>query len=433
MLFSYRTVVNPVIEASRLATYYKDVESVTAPDDYTVRFTYSRPYFMSLAFAGGLTIIPKHVYDFDDPREFNRMRQVTACSGPYVLEDWKTGREIVLRRNERYWDEPAHFDRVVFRVTEDETAAYQKLQAEQIDMMSLSPDQWRKALNDSKIKENYRLLTYRAPSGYTYIGWNNRNDLFDDARVRRALTHLVPRKKIAEKLLHGLPEVVTGPFWPGAPEADVPLQYDRSIEPYSFDPGKALELLAEAGWRDTDGDGVLDRDGRSFEFILMIPSSAQASMTIASATREEMARVGVKVELHQLEWTVFVEKLNTRSFDACLLGWSGGVEGDPYQIWHSSSIGAPENPGSNHIGYENERVDQLIERARRTFDIEKRNALYHEFHRILHEDQPYTFLFYSPPRVAVHKRFEGVTVHLLGLDTQEWWTPAASRLYVKGM
>ncbi|NIA22278.1 MAG: peptide-binding protein, partial [Anaerolineaceae bacterium] len=249
---------------------------------------------------------------------------------------------------------------------------------------------------------------------------------FKDRRVRLAMTHLVPRRRMAERLLNNMSEVVTGPFWPGTDKVTVPLQYDRSIKPWRFDPEKALALLAEAGWRDTDGDGILDKDGLSFVFQLLIVAGSDTGLDIAGVVKEEMGRVGIRMEIMQLEWTVFVEKLDTRKYQAILLGWSGSIEGDPYQIWHSSSI---KNRGSNHMGFNNAEADRLIEAARVEFDVKKRNALYHQFHRLLHEEQPYTFLFHTPSRAAVHKRFRGVKVHLLGLDDLEWWTPPGRRLY----
>jgi peptide/nickel transport system substrate-binding protein len=130
------------------------------------------------------------------------------------------------------------------------------------------------------------------------------------------------------------------------------------------------------------------------------------------------------MEVETVEWTVFTKKLDERTFDACLLGWGGGVESDPYQIWHSDSIA---NGGSNHIGFSNAEADRLIVEARGELDVAKRTKLFHQFHQIVHREQPYTFLFSRPELVAVSKNVEGVTVHALGLDSREWWTPAERR------
>jgi peptide/nickel transport system substrate-binding protein len=130
----------------------------------------------------------------------------------------------------------------------------------------------------------------------------------------------------------------------------------------------------------------------------------------------------------QLEWSVFIGKLKTREYEAVMLGWGGAIEEDPYQIWHSDSMA---NAGSNHIGFKNAEADRLIMAARVEFDPVKRNALYHQFHRLLHEEQPYTFLFVRKSTTVVQRRFQDVIIHPIGLYDEEWWVPAGRRLYTK--
>ena len=434
VVFSFETTMDKEIDAQRVASYLKDVESAKALDDLTVQFKFTKRYYKSLEVSGAgyFTLIPRHVYAYGpgkpipDAKTFNGLRDKLVGCGPYVFEDWTAGQQIVIKRNEHYYGERPYFDRVIFRIVPDDTASLQMLKAQELDYMGLSSDQYIRVEDDRKFGANYRRLLYDAPSGYSYIAWNTRSPFFKDRRVRVAMTHLVPRERINERLFNGLLRVTTGPFWPGGEGVDVPLQYDRTIEPYPFDPAKALALLAEAGWRDTDGDGLLDKDGEPLVFDILLPSSSEAGLDICSAAKEEMAKVGVKMEIRQLEWTVFVMRLDERRYHAISLGWTGSIEGDPYQIWHSSSI---ENKGSNHVSFNNPESDRLIEAARLEFDRDKRNELYHKFHRLLHEEQPYTFLFSSRSRAAVHKRFQDVRTHVLGLDTKEWWTPPDLRLY----
>jgi peptide/nickel transport system substrate-binding protein len=434
IVFSYDTVMDKTVDAQRIAGYFKDVKKVEALDDRTVRFTFSKPYFKSLEVSGAgyMTYIPKHVYAYGkgkpyaDGQAFSAIRDKLVGCGPYVFESWTPGQQIVLRRNEHYYGTPGSFDKIVFRIVPDDTAALQMVKAQELDYMSLSSDQYLRVEHDKRFNENYKRLLYAAPSGYMYIAWNNKHPIFKDRRVRVALTHLVPRKLMAERLLNGLVDVATGPFWPGGKGVDVPLQCDRTVKPYPYDPIRALAMLADAGWADTDGDGVLDKNGMAFRFQILIPSGSETGMDIASATKEVMGKVGIRVDISQLEWTVFVGKLDDRNYDAIMLSWTGGVEGDPYQIWHSSSI---ENKGSNHVSFNNPEADRLIEAARVEFDREKRNALYHQFHRLLHREQPYTFLFSSRQRKAVHKRLDGVRIHVLGLNPEEWWTPRGRRRY----
>jgi peptide/nickel transport system substrate-binding protein len=430
VVFSFKTIKDPQIDAAPTASYFKDVESVTAVDRLTVEFKYARPYFKSVEICGGMMIIPEHVYHYTDAKKFNDLRDVLVGSGPYVFEEWKPGEEIVVRRNDRYYGKPAYFDKVVFKIERNETAAYQKTRAQEIDRYALTPEQYVKMAEDEKFLANYKRLVYSSPrNGYSYIGWNERSKLFQDARVRRALTMLVPRERMKKELFHDLVEVSKGPFWPGAENIKVPTQSDPTIKPWPYDPKRAMALLNEAGWVDTDNSGLLKKDGQPFKFQLMIPQGSQLTVAIAATIREELARVGIQMSVLELEWSVFEGRLKARNYEATMLSWGGGgIEEDPYQIWHSDSI---ENEGSNHIGFKNAEADRLITAARVEFDREKRNALFRQFDRLVYEEQPYTFMFTSKSRAAIHKRFEDVNIYPLGLDDTQWWTPAGQRLYTK--
>ena len=430
ILFSYETIKNPEVDATRTLGYFKDVEHVKALDDLTVEFKFRKPYFKSFEVAGGgyMTIIPRHVYEFTDAEAFNAIRDKLVGSGPYVFESWEPGQQVVLKRNPLYYGRPYHFDKIVFKIVVDDTAAYQKCKAQEMDWMAMSAEKYVFAEDDKDFESHYKRLQYKTPyNGYSFIGYNQNNKLFQDRRLRLALTHLVPRERMKKDILYDLVDVVSGPFWMGSELVKVPIQADPAIEPWPFDPVKAVQLLTEAGWRDTDGDGVLDKDGKPLKFTLMMGQGAPTLLDIGSMVKEEMGRVGVKMELTQLEWSVFEERLNERKFEAVMLSWGGGsIEGDPYQIWHSDSIA---NRGSNFISFRNAEADRLIEAARVEFDRTKRNEIYHKFHRLLHEEQPYTFLFGRRSLAAVHRRFEDVRIHALGLDERDWWTPQGMRLY----
>jgi peptide/nickel transport system substrate-binding protein len=428
-VFSYQTIVDPQVDNARGAGEFKDIASVKALDERTVEFKFKKPYFLSFEVCGGMTIIPRHVYQYTDAKKFNEIRDKLVGSGPYVFEEWKPGQEISLRRNPRYYGKPAYCDRMVFKIVLDDITRYQKTKAQEIDRVGLTAQQYIQMADDEKFLEHYKRLKYPTPeSGYSYIGWNELSELFQDARVRRALTMLVPRERMKKEIFQDQVEIATGPFWPGAENIKIPTQADPTIKPWPFDPKQALLLLSEAGWRDTDGSGVLKKNGRAFAFKLMIPTGGGDGLAIAKVIREEMAKVGIDVTVMQLEWSVFEGKLDSRDFETVMLGWSGGIEGDPYSIWHSDGIA---NMGSNHISFRNAEADRLIMAARVEFDPVKRNEMYRQFHRLLHEEQPYTFLFRSQARAAVHKRFEDVKIHPLGLDDSEWWVPAGQRLYTK--
>jgi len=420
--FSYETIVNPGVDAASLANYYRDIDRVEKINDREVKFYMKRVYFKSLEFTGGMEILPKHIYEFEDPEEFNKRISNPVGSGPYVFERWDVGREIVLRRSERYWGKKPKIAKIVYPFITNDTAAIQSLRAKNIDYMRPLPDQYTELCSDGKFTKDFQCLSYWHPGvGYFWIGWNQDRPFFKDRRVRLAMTHLVNREKIREYLLKN-PEarIPTGNFYIHG------LQYDSSIEPWPYDPQRAKELLDEAGWVDTDGDGIRDKDGVPFRFRYTIVSDLQLHEQMAKLVKDKAATVGIEVTIEPYEGSVFFQRIQDREFDAVNMAWAGGLAGDPYQIWHSSQIG---KRGSNYVGFRNAEADAIIEEARSTLNDDRRNALYHRFHRILHEEQPYTFVYTRPAQRFLDKRFENVKIHKLGLDEHEWYVPKELQKY----
>lgn len=419
VIFSYDAIRDPEVAAAHLQSYYKDVKSYTKVDSHTVRCEYSKPYFLAFEFCSGIPIVAKHVFEKGDFNG-NPAGRKPVGTGPYVFESWETGREITVRKNPGYWGRPAGLEKIVYSVILDPTVKLQLMRKQELDFASLLPLQWSRQTCDASFGGKFRRAAYTTP-GYSYIGWNSKKPYFSDRRVRRAMTHLVDRETILRKILLGLGETVTTTFFVNSPE------YPDDVEPYPYDPEKARALLDEAGWKDTDGDGTRDRDGVEFRFEFLLPSGSQTGEKISTILKEELSRSGIEMTIRKIEWAVFIQNVNERRFDAVTLGWSLGVETDPYQLWHSSQAEA----GSNFVGFENPRADALMERAREEFSRPERVKMYREFSRILREEQPYTFLFARKSTVAVHRRFEGVALYPLGFDTLEWSVPKALRRYAR--
>ena len=417
VVFSYEKIMDPKVDAPALRGYYKDIKRVEALDDYTVRFTYARPYFLALEFCGGMNIVPKHIFENGDFNTNPAGRQPIG-TGPYRFLKWETGKDIVLGRNESYWGEKPNMKRIVFKIITDPTVTLQVLKRGEIDFSGLTPIQWSRQTSSERFKKHFEKLSYFTPN-YSFIGWNTNTPFFKDKRVRTAMTYLVNRKLILEKILYNLGEVVTNPFYINSPE------YDKSIKPYPYDPLKAKQLLDQAGWVDHDGDGIRDKEGVKFGFEFLLPSGSVTGEQISTILKEELKKVGIKMNIRRLEWAVFTKQLDERKFDAVTLSWAMGVESDPYQIWHSSQA----ERGSNFVGFKNKEADQLIEKARTEFNRKKRIELYRRFAEIVYQDQPYTFLFCRKSTVALQRRFKGVKVHPLGLDPLEWFVPLPLQRY----
>jgi peptide/nickel transport system substrate-binding protein len=417
VVYSYERIMDPKVDAPHLRVYYQDIEKVEKLDDLTVRFTYKKPYFLALEFCGGISIVPKHL--FEDGNDFNKhpLNRAPVGNGPYKFVAWETGKKIVLERNEGYWGldvgpeiaKTPDIKKISFEIVAEDTVALQILKKGELDFAGLRPIQWVRQTETPHFKKLFNKYQFYTPS-YSFIGWNMRRPFFADARVRKAMTMLVNRDAILEKLNFGLGRVVSGPFYFESKA------YDRGIAPLPYDPETAKNLLAEAGWKDTDGDGLLDKDGRAFRFEFLIPSGRRFAERLASILKEDLKKVGIDMEIRKIEWAVFIKNLDERQFDAVTLSWTFGLDQDPYQVWHSTQ----SEKGSNFVGFQNEEADRLIEEGRVEFDRPRREAMYRRLHAIIAEAQPYTFLFSSPHLVALHKRFENVRVYPTGMDTLEW-------------
>lgn len=421
--FYIDVIRNPGIHCEPVRNYYSDLDRLEVIDDCTFRVVWREPYFLSESMTLGLSPLPRHFYAFsaDTPDEFNendeRNRMIVGC-GPWVFDHWEKGNEVVFRRNENYYGLKPHLKLVRYKMIKEPNAALQALRKGEVDRTGLTTDQWSDQTGDELFADRLRKIqeTRRV---YFYIGWNLRTEKFADRRVRQAMTCLTDRERILKDVYRGLGRIVTGPFFIDSP------CYDPAIQPFPFDMEKARQLLAEAGWADTDGDNILDKNGQRFEFTFLLISNHPYYSRIAPIMKEDMAKAGVIMNILEMEWNVYTERLNEWNFDACGLGWSLSYEQDPFQLWHSSE--ARKKKSSNHCGFENAEADRIIESARREFDAARRNEMYRRFHAIIHEEQPYTFLASPYSLTAIHRRYRNVNVYPLGTDLNSFWVPLAEQ------
>jgi peptide/nickel transport system substrate-binding protein len=315
---------------------------------------------------------------------------------------------------------------VVYRIINDTSAALVAFKGRKLDYVGLTPIQYVRETSSVKFQRQAG-KNARDTSSYSYIGWNQKRPIFQDRRVRQALSHLVDKQNLVDKVMLGLAVPVESPIPIMRPE------YARDLPPWPFDPARARALLAEAGWVDSDGDGVLDKeiDGRRVPLRFEIISNAGNPLRerIGLVVIDEFKRHGIDASFRSIDWSIMLDRVGHFDFDAVVLGWAppGAVPPDAYQIWHSSQ--AVEN-GSNHVAFENEEVDGILERYRTETDEGKRIELYRRFQQIIYEEQPYTFLFAGKALAAWDLRFRDVKWYP-GLPAQlnRWWVPAGQRLH----
>lgn len=433
--FAIELIQNPQVDAAFLRNYYEDLESFEVINDHEFVMTWKEPLFHSLTFTLGLSPLPRWLYGadqegvlYDDSevgRQFNShwYNQRAIGTGPYRFVSWEPGGKIRLERFDQYHGERPAIERKEFQVISDATARLNNLRSGDVDYVRLLPTQYRNEIQQggtSNFQEggNLRYDTFQGPS-YFYLGWNSERPQFRDRRVRLAMTHAFDRQGLLDRNMHGLGRVVSGPFLMDSQD------YNQALEPWPYDLERASELLTEAGWVDADGDGVRERmvDGAQvkFEFRILVYGHRPEFIAAMESFRNDLASIGVRMEIQPVEWAIMVERMTEKDFDAFTGGWSLSWFTDLYQIWHSSQADEPR--GSNRVGFRHTEADALIEDVRRLFDPDERRARFHRFHEIVHEEQPYTF-WYSPLDIgAWNERVEAVEFNPLRPPdhTGRWW------------
>ena len=440
-VFSFKMAMDPQVEAGYIKSYFKDIEKVEKVDKYTFKVTWKKKTHQSLSSTLSWYPMPKWLFTkkrdgSDIPKEsiglkFNShwASRKPIGTGPYNFESFKKGTQVILTRNENYWGQKPPVEEIVWRIVKKPQPAYLQLKADKLDFSSLSPPIYKNNIleggPDSPFKNGKLEHKIVDRFAYTYIGWNSDKKLFADTKVRTAMTYAFNRKSIIENVLHDLGVLQTGPFYYKHP-ANNP-----NIEPIPFDLEKARTLLSEAGWKDNDGDGIRDKtiDGEKVNFKFNILAyNKPTTRAWLSAYKEDLRKIGIIMTPRPVDWPTMQKKMNEKEFDAYTGGWALDWGIDPYQLWHSSQADIPK--GSNRVGFRNDRADEIIERLRKTFDKDKRQELMHEFHKIIHEKQPYTF-FYAPQSVyAWQPRLGNVTFQKIRPQTYSlpWYVKANKRI-----
>jgi peptide/nickel transport system substrate-binding protein len=448
VVFTFNVIRDPAVKAEAHRGSYVDVEKLEKVDDYTVKATFKRRYWKGIYVLGSsMLIIPRHWYQkrvaevakekgiekFSvNPGEdgfgavFNGLREPCVGTGPYVCPPggWEAGTSITLDRNPDYWRlrvEPGvwNLQTVKYRFISDHLAIMNQVRQQKVDVQVVDTDEWLDSLSKEKvITDNYKYYNYdHIGLAFNYIAWNCRKFPFDDARARVAMTHLIDRAGMLRDLWRNNGTVAT------CPNKQIYPEYNKELVPHAFDPAKAAALLKEAGFEDRDKDGVLDKqvggELKPFSFELKVPSGRAEFERIGNRIKEAMEKVGVRCEIRPIEWSVFIEHLYNRDFDAvCLFASFVDPWVDNFDDYHSSED-IPR--GGNTPGWHKPEIDKLLEEMRQELDRTKRIPMYHRLYAILHDEQPMTLLIHGLVDVLAHKRFQNVVVRHAGMKQTYWW------------
>ena len=424
---------NPLIEAERTRSTQDNLKEVKVVDGLTVDFIFKEAFFTNILIALGDPILPKHYYAKFEPSQINQGTGITMGSGPFRLaklpsgpEDltnqWTPGEDVVLVRNEQYWAEKPSLERLRFKSIKDDLGRLVAYRNGEGSMMLPTSPQFNKVLKEEPEfeKSNYALKWTNMRCGYSFIAWQcgpragKGLTPFVDKRVRRAMTMLLDRERMIRDIWDGIGIVSKGPNNPESPASD------PAVKPLPFDPEKAKALLAEAGWKDRDGDGILENEkGDKFTFEYTYATGGEISERLARFVKDSYGKAGIVVTTRPVDWSRYQELLKLRDFDAITMGWGANApESDPRQIFHSESI---KEGGDNFTQWVNKDCDALIEKGRRTMDEATRMEVWRQFEACIAEDQPYTFVRVAPWLRFVKKDFGNVNTYKTGLEPQEFF------------
>ncbi len=455
--FTLKAIKNPKVNNQQTKPAYEDIGEFISYPDNPRKFTliYKKIYLLA-PISADFAILPEYVYDpkglmrgfsvkqltedttlavnpnviafADDFNSEKRMREKNfiSGSGAYTFEEWKTGKEVVLKRKKNWWGDKvnkvncyfeANPEKITYRIINDETSALVSLKGGNLDVMrSIKAKDFVELPQSQKFRENFNSYTPLQLT-YNYFGINILRPKFTDRDTREALAHLVDADKMIQTIQYGMAQRVWGPVHP----SDVK-DLNTSIVPYDFNLEKAKDLLAKAGWKDSNGDGTLDKmiNGERVDFVIDFSYNQGNDERKAAVLlfQEEARKVGITVNIIPQEWSVYTKNLRNHNFDMYVGRWvQAPVPWDPKQVFHSESA----NGGSNYVSLSDPQVDNVIDSIRTELDESKRSELYKRLQTLLHHEVSYIYLFSPSERIVIHKRFSNAEPSVM---RPGYWEPA---------
>ncbi len=417
VIFTYNVIMHPNT-ITPLKVRNEFIATVTKSDDHTVVFTLKRPILNALA-KFSFKIIPKH--GPQNPEFLTRedpFVQNPIGTGAYMLKNVTADREAILVANEKYFKGRPHIDKYIARPFADQNIMGQALMFNAIDMIVLVNHRDIPQLQGDK---RFVLQPYNALS-YSFFGFNLRNPMLADKRVRMAFTYAINRQEMLDSFFQGQGTIISGPFAPGS------WAYNLDVQPVPYDLQKATALLNEAGFTKS-GDGIMEKDGKALTLTLKVPiaKESEAVKRVVLAFKNYLAKVGVEIEPEFQEWLSWKEDVfQNHDFDIVFASWVFDDSADISSLFHSAEIG----PWKNNFGaFSNPEVDSLIVESKLTLDHEKRRTINRKLHKIIADENPYTFLWTLTNYAGYNKKLRRVAIHPYKFFSfaDEWYIPESEQ------
>jgi len=435
IVYSWKSIIDERVPCPAVKTGTVDVIDCIALDDLTVKYVHKEAV-PTAKWNVFFPVIPKHLYEKDQGTHpdlktgdyYSELNRKPIGSGPYKILDWIANDRIILERWEDYPGPKPYYRQIICRLIADQNAKLLSFEKGETDCVRVNEEQFAKQTNTARFaKAGYKLVATEWAFGYICWNMDGSNRFFSDVRVRHAMTHALNIPLIIEKVFHNLSQQCNGIYHPDS------WMYNSAVQLLPYDLPKAAALLDEAGWLVDPQDGWRYKGTQGqrvkFEFTLQIPLGATSSEKIANFFQEDLRSIGVDMKTRTLEWATFMEVNRRHEFQAFIAGWGTGTDPDTgWNLWRTEEY----KTGRNYGGYSSPRVDELFAMGRREFDFAKRKKIYQEIHKLIYDDQPYTFIYYRPSLYAVEKRIRGIQTSPRGIfnfdpSVRAWWTKSGER------
>ncbi|QDU54293.1 ABC transporter substrate-binding protein [Aeoliella mucimassa] len=410
-VFSFQTIMNPKVTIPAVRSSTQKLKWVEAYDDHTLVFFHKKPLASN---SGNISypVVPEHIYKdsladdytMENSKYHQQFINKPLTCGPYEYKSRARGQNIILTRRDDYWQkdgkqirEKPYFKEIRCEVITDPNTALLTLKTGDIDDCRLNAEQWLTQTDNADFYEKNTKVRGMEWTEF-HIVWNVKRPYFEDKNVRKAMAFAFDHQEMLSSIHYNLAPAGLGAFHPtGWMASDKPKAYERNLD-------AAEDLLDEAGWDDSDGDGIRDKEvnGRLIPFrFTLLSSTTPNSIKICTQMKSNLDQIGIQVDVKPMEFTVLQDKSLKHQFDAMIAGWGSGA--DPSTLENVFGTGG----GRNYGEYSNTRVDKLFEQGELEFDREKRAEYYSEIHEILWDDQPYLWLFYRPTLYGLNKEIRG--------------------------
>ncbi len=394
------------------------ISSYEALDDYTLQIKIKEIYAPALGQMSGLiTPLPKHIWeklDWSDPEKNPEINSPTIVSGPYKLVEWKRDQYATFEANENYWYHGApNITRYNIEIVPDQDISYQKMKSGESDTGDITPEN----LEEARKLPNVTVYEWwPAAARWSYIGLNMREGFAThDINVRHGLNYAIDKDLMTEEVMLGQAKRQCSIY----PETS--WVYNPDVPCYDYDPEKAKEEFAKAGYTFQDGK-MLDKDDNQLKLKLIFgPNTNKVRELMAVTTQDYLKEIGIDVEVQSLEWASYLEALHAKEpdWDMFIGGWSSTIEPHiMYTIWAEENI-----PDLNAVAYVNKDAEALFKEAGATYDTEFRKKKYQEIQKIIADEAPYIFLWYSKSWSGQNNRIKGIEPSLLGIgwNSEDWY------------